>query len=144
MTAYSKGKIYKLVSNVSDLIYIGSTCNPLPKRFYQHKAQYKRWLERKAGYVTSFKLFEEDEIENTRIILIEKFPCDSKMELAKRKRYFVEQIDCVNKQIPGRSKKEYDDFYNREMINQKNREYYERIKDTIKKEYYEILKSLNG
>ena len=52
-----------------------------------------------------------------------------------RERYWIENTDCINKVIPGRTTEEYYQD-NRDKINQKQKEYYE--KNTEKhKEYYE-------
>ena len=43
---YSLGKIYKIVSNQTDDIYIGSTSqNLLSVRLGKHRDEYKRWAE---------------------------------------------------------------------------------------------------
>ena len=34
---YTNGKIYQITNNLNDMIYIGSTCLPLRKRWYNHK-----------------------------------------------------------------------------------------------------------
>ena len=39
-----KGKIYQIVDNTNDNIYIGSTCCSLKKRLSNHKSAYKRFL----------------------------------------------------------------------------------------------------
>ena len=41
MSIYDNGKIYKLVNNVDDKIYVGSTCNLLRVRKNQHKIKSK-------------------------------------------------------------------------------------------------------
>ena len=41
MVNYKNGKIYKIVCDVSDFIYIGSTCQPLNKRWGEHKTETK-------------------------------------------------------------------------------------------------------
>lgn len=59
--------------------YVGSTCEPtLAKRLTKHVSNYKRHLNGAKQYLTSFKVLEN---ENYSIVLIEKFPCDSKDEL---------------------------------------------------------------
>lgn len=89
---YSKGKIYKLVSKNTDMIYAGSTCQTLLKRFYTHK------------YNNPFMIYGDVEI-----VLIEEFPCNSNEELLQRERYYYELYKhiCVNKNYPGRSQKEW-------------------------------------
>ena len=39
MVNYQNGQIYKLVNNVDDKIYIGSSCNKLNSRKSQHKSK---------------------------------------------------------------------------------------------------------
>ena len=36
---YNNGKIYRITNNIDEMIYIGSTCLPLRKRFYCHKTE---------------------------------------------------------------------------------------------------------
>jgi hypothetical protein len=125
MKDYSKGKIYKLVSPLG-LVYIGSTCEPtLARRKTKHKSDYKTWKKGKKGYITSFKLYDEDD-DNVDIVLIEKYPCETKDELHKRERYFIETVECVNKNLPSRSKQECDHAYyenNKEELKQYQKDY---------------------
>ena len=105
MPDYSRGKIYKLICHRSVLVYIGSTCEPtLAKRLASHVVAYKRYLNGKRRYVSSFKVLESGVYE---IILIENCPCDNKDELRKRERFFIEERECVNKNLPGRTMTEY-------------------------------------
>jgi predicted GIY-YIG superfamily endonuclease len=55
---YKNGKIYCIRSHKSNDVYIGSTTQPLHKRFYHHKNNYKYWKNGKYHYVTSFKLID--------------------------------------------------------------------------------------
>lgn len=138
---YSKGKIYKLVSNETDKIYIGSTCQPLAKRKGEHKRHYNYYLKEKHHYITSFELIKYDDCD---IVLIEECPCENKDQLHKRERYFIESLDCVNKFIPARTQKEYCEV-NRAIILDKKKRYYEANKDKMKdkmKEYYEDNKDI--
>ena len=138
MPHYSNGKIYKLVSDVTDKIYIGSTCTSLAKRLGEHKNLYRRFTNGKIAHKSSsselFKLCGE-----VKIILIENFPCKSKDELLQRERFHIESSICVNKYIPGRSRAEYNE-QNREEILTQMKEYYEANREqilTYKKQYYE-------
>jgi len=104
---YQRGKIYKIVDNTTDNIYIGSTCEPtLARRLAKHVGDYTHHLKNpKARHpTTSFSLFKNG---NYNIILIEQCPCNSKDELFARERHYIELLDCVNKVIPGRTQKEY-------------------------------------
>lgn len=102
---YSNAKIYKIVCRKTGLVYLGSTTNPyLSRRLGQHHSDYKRHLEGKTNYRTSFKIIEGGDFF---IELIEIVECNSRDELNKRERYWIENTECVNKQIPTRTRKEY-------------------------------------
>ena len=92
---YLKGKIYKLVNDNSDDVYIGSTCQSLAKRIGQHRREYQYYLDGKCGNAASFKLFENG--GKVSIVLIEEFLCDNKEQLHKQERYYVDLMKCVNK-----------------------------------------------
>ena len=131
---YQRAKVYKI--ECDGLTYYGSTCNTLTKRLSQHKTNYNLWLSGKHHYVTSFKLFE---IENPVIVLVEDYPCDRKEQLYARERYYIENNDCVNKIVPGRTVKEYNQ-QNKDKIKEYNKDYREQNKDKIanqRKEYRE-------
>ena len=132
---YSKGKIYKIVCNTTGLIYVGSTIQKLCERLRGHRTDYKSYLKGKQHYTTSFDIIKNN---NYEIILIENCPCNSKEELLREERKYIESIGCVNKVIPTRTKKEhYQD--NKEQILDRNKEYHENNKEKIKdkfKEYY--------
>ena len=121
MNKYQNGKIYKLVNTEGTLIYIGSTCQSLSKRKENHHSDYKRWKNGKCCFVTSFKIFDDDE-DGCKIVLLEAFPCDSKIELEKRERFYIESINCINKVRPTRSHKEYYED-NKDKIKQQIKQY---------------------
>ena len=129
---YQNGKIYKLVSDSTDKIYIGSTCNPLYKRLWWHKSAYKSRTSH-----TSKELIKFDDCQ---IILIEDFPCERKEQLTARERYHIEQNKdiYVNKYIPTRTHKEWYQ-QNKDQILHQTKEYQQLNKDKIaeyQKEYY--------
>jgi len=76
MPDYSKGKVYKVVNSVNDVIYIGSTCQPLSARMTGH-----RWKARSEQTQAMYCAMRELGIEKFRIILVEEFPCISKSQL---------------------------------------------------------------
>ena len=129
---YQNGKIYKLVSDVSDDVYYGSTCLPLAKRLYWHKHNYVRHNKEKYRYTTSFKVLDNG-LNTVDVVLVEEYPCDNKMELHKRERHYIENYDCVNKVVPCRTKKEYQESHTIEIRNRKN-EYRKANKDKISKQ----------
>jgi vacuolar-type H+-ATPase subunit H len=127
MPDYSKAKIYRIVSNVCDLVYYGSTCETLSRRLCQHRGDYKLYLKENQNYITSFQIIEKG---NYEIVLVENYPCNSKAELKKRERFYIENNDCVNKYIPGRTKEEYYQD-NREKILEYLKEYREKNREKI-------------
>ncbi|MDR3593505.1 GIY-YIG nuclease family protein [Clostridium sp.] len=141
MPNYKNSKIYKLVSNQTTDIYIGSTAQALGVRKAGHTRDYKSWAKEKHNYMTSFEICKHDDF---KIILLENCPCDSKEQLQARERYYIETLECVNKNIPTRSVKEYYQANKCEILEQR-KEYYEQNKNVIQqrnKEYYEDNKTL--
>jgi hypothetical protein len=140
MVNYQLGKIYRIVCNTTGLVYVGSTCEAtLARRIQGHKNHYKRYLKIGGRSITSFAILEND---NYEIILIESFPCNSKDELHKRERFYIESMDCVNKVIPTRPKKEQKNKYyeeNKEKIDNYQMKYRAEHKEEnfkYNKEYY--------
>lgn len=86
MPYYIEGKIYKIVNDIDDKIYIGSTCNPLHKRFFYHKNKAS-----KSGckFLSHMKLIGPPHF---RIILVERYPCASKNELSAREEYWIKEL----------------------------------------------------
>ena len=108
-------KIYKIVDNTNDNLYIGSTCNSLKRRLQTHKDDYKRFLK---GLYYNTKSFDIIKNDNYKIELLEDCNIKTKQELIARERYYIENNECLNKYIPGRSQKEYRDA-NKDKLNEK-------------------------
>ena len=103
MVNYSLGKVYKIVGNGK--IYVGSTCKRLLcQRLAGHNGNYKSYQNGKGNNVTSFQCLSDP---NHYIELLELCPCNSKDELHKCERKYIEQLDCVNRIVIGRTPKEY-------------------------------------
>ena len=86
MPDYQNSKIYKLVSNKTSDIYIGSCLMRLSTRLSTHK--------HKSNTCVSKKLFVDDAI--ITIVLIEKFACNTKNELKARELYYITTNNCIN------------------------------------------------
>ena len=137
MPDYSKGQIYKIVDVGFNKCYIGSTVETLPQRMTKHRNHYKRYTEGKHNYIHLFKLFEEFGVENCKIYWIEDYACNSKKELEAREGHYIENTDCVNKRIEGRSKQQWTQD-NIEKVREQKRilgqtEWYK----AVRKEHYE-------
>ncbi len=149
---YKNGKIYTIrCKNDDSLIYVGSTTQPLFKRWFQHKSKAN---EEKINSLLYQKI-RETNVEDWYIELFENFPCNNKEELNKREGEIIREIGTVNKQIAGRTYKEYNDSNkdkrkenynnNKDKILQKQKEYRLNNKDKIaerKKEYQQKNKEI--
>jgi len=131
---YKNGKIYKITSNSTDKIYIGSTCQLLCKRIAKHRCNYKEFLNGKGCNISSFEIIK---LDDAIITLIEDFPCERKEQLHARERYYIElnKDICVNKVIPTRTKKEYNQD-NRERLSAQDKQWREANVDKVK-QYHE-------
>lgn len=109
---YENGKIYKLISINTNKIYIGSTTKSLKIRLSRHYSDYNTNRN-----ITSTELFNSGEVI---IELIEDFPTTSKYLLEVKERYWIERLDCVNKIIPTRTKKEYYNENKEKYLNYQN------------------------
>lgn len=132
---YKNGKIYKIVDNAYTKMYIGSTTQPLSKRFYCHKNNYFLWKNGKHNKTTVYNIFDEFGINNCKIELIINYPCNSKDELEKKEGEYIKNNECVNKCIPRRTKKEY-----YEDNKDKLKEYYLKRYSSKKKDILEYHK----
>ena len=117
-------KIYKLVNNVDDKIYVGSTCNLLRVRIAKNKSSSKLEPDRSID-----KHVNQVGWGNVEIILIQKYECKSKEDLNKRERYWIDELKPdLNIQIPTRTPKEWYEenkekyVANRDKINARRRE----------------------
>ena len=106
MPNYQNGKIYSIRSHLTDDVYIGSTIETLAKRLFNHKRYYKQWLNKKTNYTSSYKIIEKD-FENCYIELVENYPCNNKNELCRREGEIIRNTTCINKNIAGRTQKEW-------------------------------------
>jgi len=144
---YQRGKIYKIISNQTDLVYYGSTIEEvLTNRLSGHRQQYKSWLNGKHDYVTSFEIVK---YQDCKIILVESYPCKTVYELTAREQYYIDNNTCVNKNKAntGLNRKDYIKQYQIEHMDElkeKNKEYYNDHIDEIKeykKYYYKNMKT---
>ena len=127
---YQNGKIYALRNYIDDDVYIGSTTQPLCKRFNDHKKKRDDKLNRCRIYKKIVELGKE----NFYIELVENFPCENKEELLKREGRFIREMGTVNHCIAGRTVNEYQITYrenNQELIKQRCRNYYNNNKEKM-------------
>ena len=109
---FLKGKIYKIepvCEHDDGDIYIGSTTKEyLSQRMVNHIANYKRWKAGDKNKTTSTKLLDKYGIDKCKIILLENVFANSYDELKAKEAYYINTLKCINKNIPLRTKKEYE------------------------------------
>lgn len=87
------GFVYKIVSNSTDSVYIGSTCLSIKVRFSKHKNCYKRYMEGKQRYtISSFDIIKHGD---ARIeILAEIYDGE---DIKAVEQYYIENTpNCIN------------------------------------------------
>lgn len=122
---YSEGKIYKIICDVTNNIYYGSTTLNIDKRLYLHKKRKNRVVYQK--------------MKEPKIYLLEKYDCESKCELLRKEGEFILNHDThsmytmLNKNIAGRTHKEWRSTpAQRLKENIYSNQYYEKHKEEFK------------
>ena len=128
MNNYHNGKIYKIISNLTDMLYVGSCYTSLSKRLYAHK--------QKGNNCSSKMIIEFGEYN---IILIEDYKCENKRELEKREQYWIDFIkneggNVINKKSAYRTEKQRIEYHKQYDLNHvKDRKITDRLRYQEKK-----------
>jgi hypothetical protein len=105
---YKNGKIYTIRYRGDDsLIYVGSTCLPLYKRWYQHKTTCFSENNNRYNLKVYKKIRETNNFENWYIELYEEFSCDNKEQLIKREGEIIREIGTLNTRVENRTNQEW-------------------------------------
>ena len=91
MPDYKLGKIYKIVNEENDNIYIGSTVQQLCDRMSSHRKNYR------IGGPTRrlFQQFDKVGLEYFNIVLLENYPCKTKEEFFSREDYWIKELKAT-------------------------------------------------
>ena len=135
MVDYSKTKIYKILNDLDDDVYIGATCQTLSQRMAGHRRS------RNGKDKKHYKLYQKMHqigVEHFYIELIEEVPCENAEQLRAIEGTYIRQYGELNNRIEGRTKKEYtEDTKERKAEYDKKRR--EEKRDELsqqKREYY--------
>jgi hypothetical protein len=135
------GIIYIIICNETNEVYYGSTQQSLKVRMAGHKSGCKGWKLEKAGHSTSYDIIDRG---NYSYSLIETVECETKQQLESRERYYIENNECINKNVPAMTYKEYKDY--QDAYYKDNKEQRKAYRDTnkdTKKEYDENYRKNN-
>ena len=100
---YANGKIYMLEPTCEydeGDVYYGSTATTLVKRLCQHKSP--------SNKCKSKILIDKYGRDNIKIVLMEMYPCSCKDELKAVEAKYQRENKCVNKNIAGRTRPEWE------------------------------------
>ena len=111
------GRVYSIRSHQTTDIYIGSTTQILCKRMSDHRSNYKKYLNGTFDYVSSFEILQ---YKDCYIELLFEGEFESKNALDRKEGEYQREMNCVNKNIAGRTPKErYEE--NKEKLLQKKK-----------------------
>lgn len=136
MVNYGQNVIYKLCCKNPEIknIYVGHTTN-----FRRRKSEHKSDCENKNKLCYNFNVYsfirENGCFDNWDMVLIEEYPCETKLQAHRRERYWIEFLNAtLNCSIPTRSDEEYKKKYyseNRDEMLDKQKKYREQNRDEI-------------
>ena len=132
MARYEYGKVYQIVNDVDDKVYVGSTCKKyLSQRMVKHKSDYARFV---AGTDNGMKIYNHMQAigyEHFHIELIRLVPCACVEELRRAEGEAIRELKpALNVRIAGRTQKERRND-TKDIIILQSKQYYEANKDRI-------------
>lgn len=133
MPNFLEGKIYKILCP-DNYFYIGSTCQSLQRRLWNHKCTCKGKLKShidKIGW------------DNIKIVLLEEYSCNSRQELFKKETEYIEKYIenkfCLNMNmsVASEERKRLTQIKSSSRYNEKNKEKYSEYQKEYHKKYRE-------
>ena len=88
MVNYANAKIYKLENDWNDEFFIGSTCDALSKKFYEHKRR-----KTSNGWLRLHLMMHKVGEIYFKITLLEKYPCKDADELTAREMHWRRELN---------------------------------------------------
>jgi len=126
MPNYQNGKIYTIRCRTDDTkIYVGSTTMTLSKRIAEHRYASVNKEKTKTMWYKDIEDWKDWYIE-----LYEECPCENKEQLCKREGEVIREIGNLNKDIAGRTRKEWTTD-NPEKVKITQKKFYENHKEEI-------------
>ena len=143
---YDKAKIYQFVNDITDDVYIGPTCQLLSKRMAEHRISIRNNWDKN---MQLYQKMNEIGVDHFRIELIKESPYDNIEYLRAIEGKYIREMGAWDNQVAGRTHSEcYNEFKerykpikenyranNRDLLNEKNRSYYNDRKEEICEKY---------
>ena len=98
--------IYQLTCNITGDVYFGSTTLTMNERIKSHRRGYARYKNGKPGKCQAYDIFDRDNFQFTVLEDLTNEGCD-KEHLNKVEGWYIQNFECINKQIPKRTNKQY-------------------------------------
>lgn len=132
-------KIYKIITSLdTNFCYVGHTVKTIKQRWSKHIESFRKWVKssqttRKYAWFTKAVEIEDLDLKTFTIELIEETKVETKDEIKKLERKWIEELHSCNIMIPGRTDKEWEN-----ENKDKTKGYYKKYRD--KPESKEIKK----
>eukprot|EP00438_Fugacium_kawagutii_P018336 Skav212485 [mRNA] locus=scaffold385:584863:585342:- [translate_table: standard] len=131
MLDYSKAKIYQVLNDVDDDVYIGATCQSLSMRMAGH-----RRTKNLTGKNKNMKLYQkmrELGEEHFYIELVEETPCENKEQLRAIEGEYIRSIGTLNHNVAGRTMKQYTEDNKEKKAEYDKKRFQERREEILNK-----------
>ena len=100
-TEMQTGTVYRIWSPSSPDCYVGATIQELCSRMSGHRAGLKRWsVDKTKLYYSSFEVLR---FPDAKIEWLETVEFKTRAQLAAREGHWIRTLDCVNKNMAGRT-----------------------------------------
>jgi hypothetical protein len=140
------GRVYKLISEHTNDVYVGSTERTLEIRLLYHNNDYKKHMKGANHYTVAVEILKHG---NVKIELIYEGEFSTRKEMYRLEgQYQLTTENCINKCIAGRTDKEYNEAHkdkiseyqkvyrqsHKEELHEYDKHKYQRNKDKIKEQ----------
>ena len=126
-----EGKIYKIIDNTNNNIYIGSTTLDLNERLNNHKKSYTQYKKNNKYYTTAYEIIKNN---NYKIELLLECKINDIKELRKIEGDMIKKNQCINKRIEGSTREE--------SLKRHQEKFRDRILERSKNYYYNNIEEL--
>lgn len=134
------GRVYKIIANTGDDVYVGSTFNTLKDRMKKHRSCYAEWKKGKGGKFAVYDMFEKYGVDHCKMVLIKEYQVVAetirdKKHLSVYEQLWINKTNCINIQNSFQIKHLYDKKYrkeNREIVNERKRIYKQNNQEKVR------------
>lgn len=134
------GYIYKISSEQTDRVYIGSCVTSLERRFAQHKRDLIRYVSTGKNYISSLEvcMFPDSKIE-----LVEEIDCHNILDLRKAEQRCIENEPNTCNMVRAYLSPENKRIERAKLDRRRWVKYNERLKADLRRRYYEHKEERN-